>query len=295
MTRITSTMLARGVLADLDANRARMSKTQEQLSSGKLLTRPSDDPAAVGRALQYRKDIEATQQYQRSASEAQGWSDVTDSALRTINDALQRVRDLVVRAASDTAGPDSRVAIAEELKGLIDTVKGAANASYGGRYIFAGTMTDTKPYQLGAVDTYGGDELAIDRQIGPGVAVQVNVSGRSVIGDDDEGLLATMRTVLAQVQADDVQGLTGSLDVLDVRLDGLNAIRATVGATANRIEVALGRLAEYEGTALQLLNDTESTDLAKTMVEYNIHQAAMQAGLKAGATIVQTSLLDFLR
>ena len=297
MTRITSNTLARNVLADINAANARMSKAQEQLSSGKLLTKPSDDPAAVGRALQYRKDIEATQQFQRNAGEAEGWTDVTDSALATIGDAMLRLRDLTVRAASDSGGTEARKAIAEELEGLIDTVKTAANASYGGRYVFAGSETDQRPFALGTDDAYYGDDVNVLRQIGQGVAVQVNVDGeRLLIGDGVEpGLLATMRTVLQQTRNDDVQGLTTSLGALDKRQDELNATRATIGATANRIEVAIGRLAEYEGTALQLLNNTESADLAKTMVDYSVHQAAMQAGLKAGASIVQSSLLDFLR
>ena len=294
-TRITSNTLARNVLADINLANARLSKAQSQLSSGKLLTKPSDDPAAVGRALQYRKDIEATQQYQRNASEAQGWTDVTDSALATVGDALQRVRVLAVQGASDSAGPESREAIAKELAGLIDTVKTAANASYGGRYVFSGSMTDQKPFELGPDDRYSGDEVAVSRQIGEGVTVEVSAYGREVIGDENEGLLATMRTVLSQMVGNNTQGLSTSLDAIDVRQDELNAVRATIGATANRIEIAMGRLSEYEGTATQLLNETESADLAKTMIEYSVHQAAMQAGLKAGASIVQASLLDFLR
>ena len=78
-------------------------------------------------------------------------------------------------------------------------------------------------------------------------------------------------------------------------LDALNAVRAKVGATVNRLDVADARLSEYEGTALKVLSDNEDADIAKAMIDFSIQQAAMQAGLKAGATIVQNSLLDFLR
>ena len=294
-TRITNQSMARNVLADLNAANARMVKAQNQMSSGKILTKPSDDPTAVGRALQYRKDIEETQQLQRNAEEAQGWTDVTDSALATIGDALRRVRDLTVQGASDSAGPESREAIEKEVAGLIDTVKTAANASYGGRYVFAGSRTATRPYELGLDDTYLGDEVRPARQIGPGVAVEVSAYGSEVIGDQDEGLLGTMRQVVEQLQSNDANALSASLKDLDDRQDELNAARATIGATANRIEIALDRLSEYEGTATELLNNTESADLAKVMVEYSVSQAAMQAGLRAGASIVQNSLLDFLR
>ena len=295
MTRITALMTSRNILADINAANARLRKTQEQLSSGKLLNKPSDDPSQVARAMMLRGDLEAARQFQQSASEAIGWTDVTDSALSSVADALLRVRELTVQASNGSAGPESHKAIAEELEQLIDSVKTAGNATYGGRYVFAGTATATRPYAMGASDVYSGDEETVLRQIGPGVAVPVNVTGREAIGDNTSGILGTLRTVLAATNAGDHQALSAQLGTLDTRLDELNAVRSKVGATQTRVEIAHARLAEYEGTALQLLNDTESIDIAKTMIDFSTHQAAMQAGLKAGAEIVQASLLDFLR
>jgi flagellar hook-associated protein 3 FlgL len=295
MTRITALMTSRNVLSDLNAANARLRKTQEQLSSGKILNKPSDDPSEVARAMMLRSDLEGTQQFQQNASEAAGWTDVTDSALSSVADVLLRVRELTVQAASGTAGPESHKAIAEELKQLIDSVKTAGNATYGGRYVFAGTNTATRPYAMGASDVYAGDDQTVIRQVGPGVPVTVNVSGRAAIGDDDEGILGTMRTILAATTAGNHSALSGQLGALDTRLDELNAVRAQVGATSNRVAIASARLAEYEGTALQLLNDTESVDIAKAMIDFSTHQAALQAALKAGSEVVQASLLDFLR
>jgi flagellar hook-associated protein 3 FlgL len=206
-----------------------------------------------------------------------------------------RTRELTVQAANGSAGPESHAAIAEELISLIDTVKTAGNATYGGRYVFSGTSTDQRPYAMGPADNYGGDDFDVYRQIGPGVAVPVNVGGREAIGNETGGILFTMRTILAEVQNGNHAAISTQLGALDTRLDELNAVRSKVGATSNRVQIAQSRLAEYEGTALQLLNDTESVDIAKTMIDFTTHQAAMQAGLKAGAEIVQASLLDFLR
>ena len=294
-TRITSMTLARNILSDITYANSRLSRTQQKLSSGKELTRPSDDPAAVGRALQLRTEMEGAQQYQRTVAEGTGWADVTDSALTTITSALQRARELVVQGSTDAAAGGARDAIAEEMRGIIDTIKTAANASYGGRYVFGGTATDAPPYRVGDDDVFYGDEQRIGRQIGPGVTLDVNVHGREVIGDDDEGLLSVLRGVVAHLESDDGPALRDDLGRLNTSLDGLNAVRATVGATQNRLEVAAGRLAEYEGTTLSLLSATEDADYAKTMIDFTIQQNAMQAGLKAGANIVQNSLLDFLR
>jgi flagellar hook-associated protein 3 FlgL len=295
MARITALMTSRNILADINAANARLRKTQEQLASGKILNKPSDDPSEVARAMQLRTDLEGAQQFQQNASEASGWTDVTDSALASIADVLMRVRELTVQGANGSAGPESHGAIAQELTQLIDSVKTAGNASYGGRYVFSGSSTDTPPFAMGADDTYYGNAQDVYRQIGPGVTVPVNIPGNAAVGTGTTGILGTMRGILADVQAGDHQALSTRLGALDTRLDELNAVRAKVGATGSRVEIANARLAEYEGTALQLLNDTESVDIAKAMIDFSTHQAAMQAGLKAGAEVVQASLLDFLR
>jgi flagellar hook-associated protein 3 FlgL len=200
-----------------------------------------------------------------------------------------------VQGATDNAAGGAREAIAEEIRGIIDTVKTAANASYGGRYVLAGTTTDVPPFRVGADDAYYGDEERIGRQIGPGVTIDVNIHGREAIGDDDEGLLSVLRGVVQHLTDDDGPALRSDLLAMNTSLDQLTAVRATVGATQNRLEVAAGRLAEYEGTTLALLSQTEDADFAKTMIDFSVQKAALEAGLKAGANIVQTSLLDFLR
>ena len=127
-TRITDTMISRTVLNDLNDVSLRLSQTQERLSSGKQITRPSDDPYGTSRALTLRTDISGTQQYQRNIGEADGWLNVTDSALSNISDALQRARELAIQGATDSAGQSARDAAASEIDQLIDSIKQDANA-----------------------------------------------------------------------------------------------------------------------------------------------------------------------
>ena len=152
MTRITHTTLSRRILDDASAASTRLQATQRKLSSGRELTRPSDDPTAVARAIELRGELEGAQQGRRNVDEASGWTDVTDSALSSITEALQRAREQIVRAGTDSAGPVARRAVAAEIRGLVETMKHSANANHGGRYVFAGTATQTPPYTVGASD-----------------------------------------------------------------------------------------------------------------------------------------------
>ena len=302
-TRITSNMIQRSVLADLNDISNRLSKTQQRMSSGKQITRPSDDPYGTSRALSLRTDIAGTQQYQRNVGEATAWQSVTDSALSKITEAVQRARDLTVQGASDSAGQAARNAAAAEIDQLIESVKQEANASYGGRYVFSGTATNTPPYAVGGADTYAGDTAAVAREIGPGVSVQVNVIGQSLLGDGQSAADGKLLNVLRDISQHLKSGLTADanslrttdLQNLDTNLDALSQTRATVGATTNRLESADSRLQDTEESLTKLLSDVEDADMAKTYTDYSMQQSVYQSALQAGAHIVQQSLLDFLQ
>jgi flagellar hook-associated protein 3 FlgL len=296
-------MISRSVLNDLNEVSQRLSKTQQRMSSGKQITRPSDDPYGTSRALSLRTDIAGTQQYQRNVGEATAWQSVTDSALSKITEAVQRARDLAIQGASDSAGQAARNAAAAEIDQLIASVKQEANASYGGRYVFAGTATDTAPYSVAGADTYLGDNAAVAREIGPGVSVQVNVVGSSLLGNGqaaaDGKLLNVLRDLSDHLKSGTVVDMntlrTTDIQAIDTNLDAISQARATVGATTNRLESADSRLQEVEGSLTSLLSDVEDADMAKTYTDFSMQQSVYQSALRAGSNIVQQSLLDFLR
>src|SRR3954454_15506139 len=198
-TRITQLMTSRSILADLNDVSTRLAKTQQRMSSGKQIERPSDDPYGTSRALSLRSDVAATQQYQRNVGEAEAWQNVTDAALSKLSDVVNRARELAIQGASDSAGPAARQAAAAEIDQLIASVKQEANASYGGRYVFAGTATSTQPYVVGGGDAYNGDSGTVAREIGPGVSVQVNVLGSTMLGSGQAAADGKLLNVLRDV------------------------------------------------------------------------------------------------
>jgi flagellar hook-associated protein 3 FlgL len=279
-------MMSRNVLADLQDVSYRLDRTRQKLASGKELTRPSDNPFLVSRALEYRGELAANQQYQRNIGEASGWQTTTDTALRSIGDMLLRVRDLTVQAANGATSDSGRAAIAQEVRQLIDGIKTEANAKYAGRYVLSGSATLTAPYTL-SDDLYHGDANLIQREIGPGVQLPVNVVGSAVVGDSAGGVVNVLRTVELHLQTNDIAALSADLAALTARTE--------IGARTNRLETATARLAELEEATVSLLSETEDADMAKTLIDASTQQAVYESALRAGARIVQSSLLDFLR
>jgi flagellar hook-associated protein 3 FlgL len=303
-TRITQSMISSRVLTDLQDVSGRLSQTQEKLSSGKELTKPSDDPFATSKALSLSNDLEGTQQYERTVNDAQAWTGMTETTLGSINSAAQRARALLVQAGNDTNDTTDRSAIADEIDQLLEQVKGDANAQYGGQYIMSGGATTTAPYTVGGTppnDAYNGNSGGIYRQIGPGVSVQINTPGANVLGSGvpgDGGLISTLRTISQHLRsgtAADADSLrTTDLKGLDSSLDSISSARAVNGATTNRLSSASDRLSQLEQSTTSLLSDTQDADMAKTMIDFSMQQTVYQSALRAGANIVQASLLDFL-
>jgi flagellar hook-associated protein 3 FlgL len=311
--RITNNMIQRNVLADLNNVSERLTKSQMKAASGKEITRPSDNPFLASRAMGLRTTLDGTRQFQRNAEDGVGWLDATEQALDNITGSIKEAQELLNQGATDSLDQTSRNAIATEIDQLIESIKQDANASVRGSYLFGGTRTDAPPYLMGpADDTYQGDwggstspppPLGVTpgmvREIGPGVTMTVNTVGAELLGSgavaNDGKLLDVLRDIATDLRSGNSTALRNHMPRLEGQLDTALEIRAQNGSRQNRLESALGRLAEVEETNVKQLSETEDADIAETLIELNSQTAAYQAALRAGANIVQASLMDFLR
>jgi flagellar hook-associated protein 3 FlgL len=304
-TRITTSMVQRSVLADLNAVSVKLARTQAQAASGKQITRPSDDPFGTAKAMGLRQSLNATTQYQKNIDNATGWQDATESTLASMGEFLNRTNSLVVEGASDTTDQTSRNSIAAEIDQIIQGMKETANAKFANSYVMSGTATGVAPYVQGVDDTYQGDDAGLDpavpgvlREIGPGVTLSVNTVGREVLGDGqsagDGKVLNTLRDIADHLRSGDSDALKADIGRVEKNLDNLLEVRARNGARTNRLESATTRLDQIQEALTKQLSDTEDADYAKTMIDFNSQSVAYQAALRAGANIVQSSLMDFL-
>jgi flagellar hook-associated protein 3 FlgL len=152
--------------------------------------------------------------------------------------------------------------------------------------------TQTQPFTVGGTDAYAGDTSAIGRAIGDGVVVPINVTGDTVVSP----LLAAIRQAATDLRAGGTPANlnTTDLQALDAATDQLSATQSIVGARTNRLSSALSRLQQLSDAQTKQLSDTEDADAAQTMIDYSSQSAVYQAALKAGAQLIQPSLVDFL-
>jgi flagellar hook-associated protein 3 FlgL len=290
--RITSGMSQRHVLSDLRRVQERLSQAQNQVSSQKRVEKPSDDPLAAGRATRLRSDLETTKSFRTAVDESKSWLDASDAALSSLNDIVQHVRELTVQAANGATSDAGRQAIKAQIDQLTEEAKTTLNGAFDGRYLFSGQATGTPPYSAATGDAYQGDANPILRQVGPGVTVQVNVTGDDVLSS----LLPALRTLSSHLAANDTASLgTSDLQAIDAGMDTLTAAQSQVGAITNRVVAAGQRLDDFADVTTKLLSDTEDADLPQALTDLSAQQNALQSALRAGSTLIQQSLMDFLR
>jgi flagellar hook-associated protein 3 FlgL len=295
--RITQGMMTDRLIGNLGTTQSRLAELQLQAATGSRINKPSDDALGAHDSLRRRDELGQLQGFQDAASDATGWLQTADGALGQITNLLHRVRELTVQGANGATTQPDRNRIATELGAIIDSVKDAANARYGDSYVLAGQDTTTPPYVSGATDTYAGDAGVIARQVGPNTSVQVNTTGGALLGSGggDGKLLDVLRTIQTNLTSGNTTALTAGLTALDGSLDAVAGARATLGAAQARVDAASERALDATETATRLLGDTESVDLAEVLTKLSAEQTAYTAALKTGATVIQTSLLDFLR
>jgi flagellar hook-associated protein 3 FlgL len=297
--RTTNNQTAVHVLDDLQRVSAQLQATQRKLSTGREISQVEDDPVGAGRAMFLRSQVSDVQQYQKNINEALGFQDASESSMASVQDIMKRAKELVIQAGNGTLDQTGLNNIAAEIKQLIEAARQSMNGTYAGRYVFSGTATLTPPFPSPGL-TYAGDANTMQRVIGQGEQVDLNLRGWEAFSVPPtaagQNVLQLLDKVATDLQAGNRAALGGpDLQGVDAMLDQLSASRAQVGARVNRLETQQTRLKDLELNVEDLLSKTEDADMAKAMVDFSMQQSIYQSALQSGARVLQPSLLDFLR
>ncbi|MDT8903897.1 flagellar hook-associated protein FlgL [Anaeroselena agilis] len=327
--RIANSTIIYNFLSSLNKSQQRMNKYQEQLSDGKIVHRPSDDPVRAIRSLRLNTDLMTNEQYTQNAKDAQSWMNQSDSSLDGVVSVLERARELVIDAVS--ANPEiAYTTAATEINGLINQAVSQANAQSGDRYIFAGQQDKVAggPFErktitvnIAGVDTptevvvYKGDDNKISMRIQPGAANpnqdSVNVTGEDVFGpmttvqDSVTGEIYTVSTAFRDLLAIKDQLASGTPDLsymsttaltnVDKVTDRVLLARTQIGTRMATYEMGQNLLENNYVTIGENVAANDDIDIARLTIDFKNGENIYNAALAVGAKIMPQSLVDFLR
>jgi flagellar hook-associated protein 3 FlgL len=297
--RVTQTMLNSNMLRNLNNSMYNMDKLQHQLSSGRKVEKPSDDPVIAARGMFYRSSLMENDQYKRNVDEAQSWMDMTDATMDEMGNIMKRVKELLVYSGNGAVSPDDLKTMGSEIEELKNHMGTLANQQINGKYIFAGTDTNKAPFD----PTVNGGEGAfvstndspINLEVSQNVFVTSNVNAQNIFNYPNNGdnIFEVLNKVIGEMSAG--RPATQFQTSMDEQYDNLLAERATLGASVNRVELIAERLNTQEVSITGLMSKNEDADMAKVMTDLKTQESVHSAALGAGARIIQPSLLDFLR
>lgn len=284
-------MLSGNMLRNLSNSYSKMSKVQEQINTGKKITRPSDDPVVAMKGMQYRTELAKVEQFQRNIGEVHSWLDTTDNTLDKVNSALQRTNELMVQASNGTMSASDRESINSELKQIREHVQNLANTKIGDKYIFSGTKTTTPLYQEGA--GYAIDDPAftktVEIEVFDGILLNANTTPIKMFQEIDQMFQAIDEDI-----ASSAKDLSKHLETIDNNMNTLLTTRADIGARQNRVELMEDRLSTQEIIATTRVSENEDVEYEKAITEMITQESVHRAALSVGARIIQPTLTDFL-
>lgn len=368
-------------------NYNKLATLQEQIATGRRLNKPSDDPVDVTNDLGLRSNIQALGQYKRNINDGIAFMGVTDTALTSMNELMQRVKELGIQASNDTYSAAERSFVADELSQLTRQMITLINTTYKGDFIFGGANTRTPPYTVeagtftNAVDntTYplgvaipvednsvappilnttnlmpktvvvevGGTTLKegvdyemdynngtitplaggafaalpappasttlsirfewikkadvpntdiVRREIEQDVATQINTFADQVFDDpvNQTNLVDALTAFGQSLVQNNPADLRDSLTNIEFVFKNILSAEATNGSRMNRFELTRTRTETQIIEVTRLQSELEDADMAEVVTEFSLLQNVYNASLKAGASIIQPSLVDFL-
>jgi flagellin-like hook-associated protein FlgL len=292
--RITQRAVALTSLQGLNRNLASVSKLQQQLTSGKQISAPSDSPTGTNRAMQTRDDQAAVEQQARNIDDAQSWLDQTDSTLQTMLEHARRVQNLGIQAVNGGSSAASNEALATEVSSLREGMIALANTSVRGRPLFGGVTSTGKAYDTSG--TWAGDASApVMRRVSDTENIRIDITGPEAFGAAPDDLFAVVDRMATALTAGNTTGVQGSLADLDKVMNGMLSAVANVGSRGTRIE-GLQQINSDRALALSSqLATTEDIDMPETIMRLQMVQVGYQAALSATSKAISPTLLDYLR
>lgn len=298
--RITQRAVTLTSLQGLNRNLESLGKLQNQLTSGRLINKPSDSPTGTNKAMQTRAEQAAVAQQGRNVTDAKSWLDQGSTSLLQVLDMTQRIRDLTVQGLNTgAASPESRKALATEVASLKEGLLNMANTRVAGRPVFGGVTAGDKAYDatggyVGTTVTSGSTVGTVTRRVSDSELLRVDLTGPEAFGSGAASLFSVVQRI-----ADDLENAPTSLDAdlaaLDVVMKTMQGAVADIGARAARLERVESVQAERTLTLKAQLGAVEDIDLPLTIMNLNMQQTGYEAALAATAKVISPTLLDFLR
>lgn len=319
--RMSTSMIYQQNLSGVTNNQSLWMQSGQQLSSGKRVLYPSDDPLAASQAVMISQSMSENSQYALARTFARQNISMEETVLRSAADGIKDMKTLIVNAGDGTISDNDRDSLATQLQGLKDQLLSQANSTDGnGRFIFAGFANDKAPFvEQGGKVVYQGSSSAIEQKVDANRTMTVGHTGSSIFmsltsnikpePDDSPSetnvfesidmALKALKTPLQGADEATREQVTAALDKatrgLDNSYNNVLSTNAVLGTQLQELDV-LDSIGIENNTANQnQLTALVDADVVEAISSYYMQQAALQASYKTFSDMQGMSLFQINR
>jgi flagellar hook-associated protein 3 FlgL len=297
--RVSSNTISNTVISQIQTLSSQQAKLQNEVATGQRIFQPEDDPASVGRVLEYDTQQRLNNQYASNADRALTVSQATYSGLQSIKTVSDRATEIGTLGAG-AISPDAASAYAAEVNQLIEQTVQLGNTKLGNDYIYGGTAVSSPPFvatrdssgNVTSVD-YAGNSSGAAIALSTASSITATTSGDTNLGIRDFlNHLVALRDALT---TNDTAGVTAAQTGLVSTEDQLVSSIAEVGGVQTRIEAAQSQQKDMATNLASLISNETDADMPSTIVKLTQTQTAYQAALQSAASTMKISLLNYIQ
>ncbi|MFN6059953.1 MAG: flagellar hook-associated protein FlgL [Burkholderiales bacterium] len=305
--KVSTSMFFDRASAQLANVQGNLAKTQEQLSTGKQITKPSDEPDKASLVTRLESEIARQKSYQESIKAIEIRRKAEETALNSTSDVMFRMKELSVQAANDTLGAADRKTIALEMTELRNQILSLANSQdSNGNYLFAGSRVSQMPFSPDAkgVIVYKGDQARMVAGVGDNRRMNQNIPGSdafiNVVRDDGKGgrvgigFFQAMGDLIEAVKSSNRVAIQRGISEIDTLQQGLSDATAQVGTDLNVVDSQNNVLDEITLRLKTTMSDIQDLDYTEAITKMNKDQLALEAAQSSFAKISKLSLFNYI-
>lgn len=288
-----------GVNASMQQSEQQLQIAMNQLSSGKRVALPSDDPQAFSADVRSLADSAAVDTYTKNSGAVLKQAQLADSALSSVVTTLTQAVSLGTEGGNGTVSSAQRSALAAQVQGLLANVVNLANTTSNGVALFAGTSGVTTPFVANPAApngyTYVGNSEVNQAQIGQSLSVPVGVAGSAIFMGSGGNVLGSMQALISALQSGSTADLGTAVSGVTAAIGQVGQARASYGSTVNQINSENDYLSQESVSLTTQQSNLTGVDLATAATNLTQAQTAQSAILAMAAKILPTSLLTYLQ
>ncbi|RJQ51085.1 MAG: flagellar hook-associated protein 3 [Desulfobacteraceae bacterium] len=272
-----------------------LTDTSLDVATGKRINEMKDDPVGLTQVLSLKSNLSELEQTGKNISTGRTWLRAGETALTNVKDIITEATGIAVSMRNATYTGEQRLIAAEQIRGYLLQVESLSNTVVNGQYLFSGTKTDTKPFEVDDQDnptavTYSGNDGAFAIKTGRDTNVTVGHAGDVVFST----LFSDLINLKDALESNDTAGIGTGLDALDADFNRINSKIAEIGAREVRLDTREKVIQDLDLRYTENRAELEEIDITEAILKMQTTQLAYQAALSSSAKVMEMSLVDFL-